>query len=274
MLHRNNSKYFLLISFQKYRGLKSFRTSAWHPKENLPVDYARIFQLANSKSAKKRALSALTESLQGAQSGAYIRIHIEKVPIEIIKKEDPITVFGILAHEQKMSVVNMLLKRSPDSGSDSIRNKTQLVFQLGFRRFWAEPIFSQHSNANKHKMERFFRPDRTLVATAYAPITFGPVPALAFRMRGNGDLQMIGSGSLLNTDPDRIVCKRIVLSGHPFRIHRKTAVVRYMFFNREDIDWFKPVELRTKHGRRGHIKEALGKIIVYLFKRALCLLQL
>ena len=31
-----------------------------------------------------------------------------------------------------------------------------------------------------------------------------------------------------------------------------------MFFNRQDIDWFKPVELRTKYGRRGHIKEPLG----------------
>ena len=31
-----------------------------------------------------------------------------------------------------------------------------------------------------------------------------------------------------------------------------------MFFNRQDIEWFKPVELRTKYGRRGHIKEPLG----------------
>ena len=33
----------------------------------------------------------------------------------------------------------------------------------------------------------------------------------------------------------------------------------YFCFPVEDILWFKPVELRTKHGRRGHIKEPLGK---------------
>ena len=31
-----------------------------------------------------------------------------------------------------------------------------------------------------------------------------------------------------------------------------------MFFNVEDIAYFKPVELFTKYGRRGKIKEALG----------------
>ena len=33
--------------FVKYRALQSFRASPWHPKENLPLDYAKIFQFEN-----------------------------------------------------------------------------------------------------------------------------------------------------------------------------------------------------------------------------------
>jgi len=31
-----------------------------------------------------------------------------------------------------------------------------------------------------------------------------------------------------------------------------------MFYNKEDILWFKPLELHTKYGLRGHIREPLG----------------
>lgn len=93
-----------------------------------------------------------------------------------------------------------------------------------------------------------------VVATLYAPIIFPPSSVLVFREKKDGSQELTATGSVLSVNPDRITVKRAVLSGSTFKVHRKSAVVRFMFFNREDIDWFKPVELRTKHGRRGHIR--------------------
>ena len=43
---------------------------------------------------------------------------------------------------------------------------------------------------------------------------------------------MVGKGSLLSVEPDRIITKRAVISGYPLKINKKSCVVRYMFFNR------------------------------------------
>ncbi|NWY18853.1 TSR1 protein, partial [Aphelocoma coerulescens] len=249
------------VRFQKYRGLKSFRTSPWDPKENLPRDYARIFQFQDFSRTRKNLFRQIEkEETEGALVGWYVTLHVCNVPVSVMesfKEGKPLVLFSLLPHEQKMSVLNFLVRRHPGN-SEPVRAKEELIFHCGFRRFRASPLFSQHTSADKHKLERFLRPDAALVVTVYAPITFPPASVLLFKQRSNGMHDLIATGSLLSVDPDRIVIKRLVLSGHPFKIFTKMAVVRYMFFNREDVMWFKPVELRTKWGRRGHIKEPLG----------------
>ncbi|XP_017397124.1 pre-rRNA-processing protein TSR1 homolog isoform X2 [Cebus imitator] len=211
------------IRFQKYRGLKSFRTSPWDPKENLPQEYARIFQFQNFTNSRKSIFKEIEEKeVEGAEVGWYVTIHVSEVPVSVVehfRQGAPLIAFSLLPHEQKMSVLNMVVRRDPGN-TEPVKAKEELIFHCGFRRFRASPLFSQHT-AGMHSL--------------------------------------IATGHLMSVDPDRMVIKRVVLSGHPFKIFTKMAVVRYMFFNREDVLWFKPVELRTKWGRRGHIKEPLGK---------------
>ena len=59
-------------------------------------------------------------------------------------------------------------------------------------------------------------------------------------------------------NPLTVILKRIILTGYPLKVQKKKAVVRYMFFNPRDVKYFRPVELYTKFGLRGHIKDSLG----------------
>ncbi|XP_035241528.1 pre-rRNA-processing protein TSR1 homolog [Anguilla anguilla] len=248
------------IRFQRYRGLKSFRSSPWDPLENLPPDYSRIFQFQSFERSRRRVLAEAAQEEEGAMVGWYVTLHIADVPpsvMESFQAGKPLVLVSLLPNEQKMSVMHMLVRRHP-ANTEPIKAKQELVFQCGFRRFRASPIFSQHTSADKHKMERFLQAGTPTVVSVYAPITFPTAGVLLFKQSPEGTQDLVATGCLLGCNPQRVILKRIVLSGHPFKINRRSAVIRYMFFNREDILWFKPVELRTKWGRRGHIKEALG----------------
>lgn len=48
-------------------------------------------------------------------------------------------------------------------------------------------------------------------------------------------LEFIAHGTVLGADADRIVVKRIVLTGYPTRVHKRHAIVKYMFYNPEDV---------------------------------------
>ncbi|XP_035390370.1 pre-rRNA-processing protein TSR1 homolog [Electrophorus electricus] len=246
--------------FQRYRGLKSFRSSPWDPMENLPQEYSRIFQFQNFERTRRRVLAEAAAEDEGAMVGWYVTLHVEDVPPSVMESFEagkPLVLISLLPHEHKMSVMHVLVRRHP-AHTEPVASKEELVFQCGFRRFRGSVLFSQHTAGDKHKMERFLRADAPTVVSVYAPITFPTAGVLLFKQRDNGMHDLVASGSLLSCEPRRVVLKRIVLSGHPFKINRRSAVVRYMFFDRDDILWFKPVELRTKWGRRGHIKEALG----------------
>jgi pre-rRNA-processing protein TSR1 len=260
----------------KFRGLKSFRTSPWDPREDLPLDYAKVFAFENFRRAQKRAVDLSNKVNRyngpvGADVGAYVRITIpgvsqaagratvERVDAASRGLAPLLSAWGLLQHEVKMSVLNFSVRKEVGV-TDPIANKEELLFVTGTRTYPAKPIYSTDEHgADKHKMERFLHDGRMAMATIYGPITYPPSPLLAFKRNPfDGSLRLVATGSLKSCDPDRVVIKKIVLTGFPVKTHRSKAIVRSMFFTPEDIRWFSPVELWTKLGRRGRIREPLG----------------
>ncbi|WRT65027.1 uncharacterized protein IL334_001969 [Kwoniella shivajii] len=247
--------------FQRYRGLKSFRTSPWDPYENLPVDYAKIFQFENYGGTKKRIERDGAE--EGVKAGTRVILVLKDVPRSVVDERDnalPFIVHGLLQHEHKQSVLHFVVQRNTEY-TEPVKAKEPLVLCVGPRRYVIRPLYSQHVRGggkgvnNVHKSEKFLRPGVATVATTFGPICFGKTACILLKDEGADQVAM---GSFLSPDPTRIISKRIILTGHPFKVHKKTATMRYMFFNREDIDYFKSVELHTKFGKIGHIKEPLG----------------
>ncbi len=60
------------------------------------------------------------------------------------------------------------------------------------------------------------------MATVYAPIAYPPLPVLAFKEApdGSGPARLAATGSLRSCDPDRIMLKKIVLSGYPVKVRQ------------------------------------------------------
>ena len=262
----------------KYRGLKSLRTSEWNTAEDAPFepsDYSRLLKVADykksSNTAKKEALTG------GVPIGTKVEIELADVPISL-KGITPSSMFSLLRHEHKHSVINLNMTLRPETEAP-VRSKEGLIVQIGHRKLAINPVFSASGQTpnDVHKFDRFLHPGHTAIATFTGPLTWGSVPVLVFKRQRpatqvesaradsanarepeTGTLRLIGTATTTPLSHRRVIAKRVILTGHPYKIHKKLVTVRYMFFNREDVTWFAALPLWTKRGRQGFIKEPLG----------------
>ncbi|KAF2479235.1 hypothetical protein BDY17DRAFT_258095 [Neohortaea acidophila] len=268
----------------RYRGLKSLRSSKWDFEEDLPhqpEDWSRLLEIADYKSAKNRVLKEAL--VGGVKPGTRVEIYL-RVPEDQVARlqalPEPTAVFSLLRHEHKQSAVNTSISLSSDF-ERPLKSKEDLILQCGPRRLIINPLFSQAGNTpnDVHKFDRYLHPGRTAVASFIGPVIWGSVPCLYFKrqaqprpadaiedlaqsIHANGSpsskLDLIATGTSLPPSTSRVIAKRIILAGHPYKIHRKLVTIRYMFFNAEDVMYFRALQLWTKRGRSGFIKEPLG----------------
>lgn len=267
----------------RYRSIKSFRNSYWDPKENLPEDYGRIFNFENFRITKRNVLQDLEEQFKNSMTteeddvimndgteetnpcivpvGTLITLTIQITNpdhvtlLKNLHSDTLLSVSSLLPHENKVSVLQFSISAIP-YWQGTIKSKDVLTIRCGWRTWQCRPLFSHSNlNSNKHKLEKFMPQKGFFTMTAYGPVTYTPCNILVFQ--GNNQ-QLVATGSLVDANADRLILKKILLTGFPSRVNKRWATVKYMFYNPEDIKWFQPAPLYTKHGLQGHIMESIG----------------
>lgn len=257
----------------RYRGLKSLRTSPWFEDEDRahePEEWRRLLQITDYTGSRNR--STRDALVGGVAPGTRVHVYLRDIPStfrETYGASKPTTLFSLLRHENKKTAVNFLINLSSDYPK-AIKSKEELIMQCGPRRFVINPLFSQPGTTlnDVHKYNRYLHPGESAIATFMGPLIWGSVPALFYKRTtedqaesaedSNVGLTLVATGTALPPSTSRVIAKRIILTGHPYHIHKKVVTVRYMFFNKEDVDWFKALPLWTRRGRSGYIKETLG----------------
>ena len=153
-----------------------------------------------------------------------------------------------------------------------VESKSEVEIHCGFRKMTIKPVFSletspggQAGTGQKLKYLRFIRHDMSIIASAFCPIVFAPCKVLMFtKDKESGNLNVLATGVALPPNPLAIILKRIILTGYPLKVHKKRAVIRYMFFNPKDVKYFRPVELYTKFGLR--VSHIIILYLIYLFR--------
>jgi len=130
------------LRFSKYRGLESFRHSEWDPKEELPLDYARIYELGSFDRLRKKLHKEMQLEAAGAKESSLLCAEGSRVILylggfsatlwqELSDQrqrmlpgyELPLTCWGLLPLENKMSVVNYALTRANDNCGIVVKSK-------------------------------------------------------------------------------------------------------------------------------------------------------
>lgn len=250
-----------------YRGVKNLRHVDWDPYEDLPNEYENIFHFQNFKLSQKKALS--DEPPTNISVGSRVILKITKVPQEVLLLKlstKRLIVFGLLRYETNATLSHSCLTRTANY-SGILKSNDSFIVSVGFRRYQTRVVFSEYNNNNAHKMLRFFQPGHAAVGSFYSCVGYPPCPVQVYlteqtdseQLRQANELPtLVAQGSFLEPNPLRIIAERVTLTGSPFKIFKNSSVVRFMFFNPADVNYFKPIELCTKSGRIGHIKESLG----------------
>ncbi|PRP84524.1 hypothetical protein PROFUN_05859 [Planoprotostelium fungivorum] len=200
---------------------------------------------------------------EGFRPGYYVRILIEKLPMEFIKNfspHRPMLLGGLLMGEDAIGFLQCRIKKHRWARK-ILKSNDPLIFSLGWRRFQTMPLYSMEDSNGRGRMLKYTPEHMHCIATIFAPITPSNSGFAAFQSLDDlsTGFRVSATGVILEQNQSFKVVKKLKLVGTPAASFKKTVYVQNMFTSALEVAKFEGAGIRTVSGIRGIIKRALAK---------------
>ena len=194
--------------FIKYRGLQSFRSSPWDPKENLPIEYASLTDFPGFEAMQKSALELQEKRVKSEglfewenesgvvqdhviRAGDYVEIRLRGVNRQWLVSyvhSLPLLISWLLPYEEKLTVVHSTIQRSSTWSPDPLKSRDLLSIHMGFRHLLIHPLFADGGvRCDNCKYLQWVPPTGFIQMIFYAPMSYRPCPITVFQPRQTRD---------------------------------------------------------------------------------------
>ncbi|KAI3914209.1 hypothetical protein MKW92_013016, partial [Papaver armeniacum] len=193
------------------------------------------------------------------RAGTYVRFKFHDVPFEMVKNHDPcqlILVGGISLEEAKVGY--MQVKLEPHSWHMKLlKSKDPIIVSVCWRRYQTRAIYTLEDCHGRNRVLDYTLEDMPCLATFWGPLApAGTELAVVQSLADNkAAFRILAKASVLEFNHDvEIVMKRERI-GTPYKIFKKTALIKNMFTSDLEISYFKNAKIQTVSGISGKINK-------------------
>lgn len=227
----------LINKYSEYRGIRNLATCSFKDQKK-PDHYKDIIFIKNMKYAQSQIKNR--ETLIPKNKSVVLKIRTFE-PIQ----ESIFVMFNLFEYETRKTIHSFDF-----SSSEPLPKK--IIVDNGYRIFTTDCIVSRNLN------NRVFKEEKDLLTGVVSFI--GPVNlygTVAFIL--TDVINSTNTVRLLNgRTEDRIFFECVELKGKPIKICKSYVVVKGMFFNKEQVEYFRNIKVESRNGVSGFIKRPLG----------------
>lgn len=232
----------LISKYADYRGVRNLATCKFHNRaQDIPEHYKDVCFLKNPLQSFNRIKNA--ETIIPRNKGVMMRISMYEKDLDF-SKLGTIVLYNLFDNEGTSTIMNYEF-----TSNEPLPETIQIYDGVG--TYNVQGFVTRNLNCGA------FKPDSQLtsgVVSFIAPFLHGNNKTAYGFCGMNGSIIRLYNGKC----EDRIFFEETHLVGWPTKICKRHVIVKRMFYNKEQVEYFSSVKLETKRGVTGFIKKPLG----------------